>query len=128
MIMSMITQSGNSQKYVGVEISPATLEVANGKEFFLSLSLKPSEGIHLNAEPPVTIKSADSVKFSIDSFSKTGEYLDSSKPLRVKCIASGLKSGTHTVIVEITYTYCSSKEGWCRMAKDRRSIDLRVKS
>jgi hypothetical protein len=126
--MVMISTVLGSTDYVGVKVSPGTLEAENGNTVSFTLRLKASEGIHLNAEPAIIVKSmTNGAELSIAEIHKAGEYLDLAKPIRVSCRVDGLTPGRHRVDFFLSYTYCSDNEGWCRMGKDSSSIEIHVK-
>ena len=118
----------DSQNYVVVEIKGRTAEVRNDKPFLLYLSMKPIGGIHINVEPPISVKQLDDMTaLNVKKVPKSGEYLDSSKPIEVECKVKGVGAGPHKLRFVVDYTYCSDKEGWCRMGKDTVSATVRVK-
>ncbi len=130
LLLSMLMMSTvlGSTDYVGVKVSPGTLEAENGNTVSFTLRLSASEGIHLNAEPTLTVKSAtNGAELSIAEVHKSGDYLDLGKPIKITCKVDGLTPGRHRVNFVLRYTYCSDKEGWCRMGKDSSSIEIHVK-
>lgn len=114
--------------YVTVEVPSSLLEVDDGKAVLFSLKLTPAEGIHVNLEPPVSVKSeTHGASFRVVGVEKSGEYLDSEKPVTVECVANGMATGLHRVWILISYTYCSDEERWCRMSNDSAPVELVVK-
>ncbi len=130
LLLSMVMMSTvlGSTDYVKVEIRPGTLEAENGSAVSFTLRLRASEGIHVNAEPTLTVRSTTSgAELSIAEIHKLGDYLDLGKPIKITCKVDGLKPGQQRVNFVLSYTYCSDKEGWCRMGKDSSSIEIHVK-
>jgi hypothetical protein len=136
----MITMSValDSQKYVVVEVKTRSAVVENDKPFFLFVAIKPISGVHINAQPPISIKTIGSAatinikevpepRAHAPLAQKLGEYLDVSKPIEVECKLAGVKAGPHKLSFAIDYTYCSEKDGWCRMGKDTVFVTVRVK-
>jgi hypothetical protein len=119
----------DSQKYVVIEVKNASLiDVENGKPFLFFIKIKPASGIHVNVQPPISVKPlTDGTTINVKRIPESGEYLDLSKPIEVECNVTGMNRGQHKVNFVVTYTYCSEKEKWCRFGKDTTSISLRVK-
>jgi len=131
-LLLMITMSValDSQKYVVVEVKSQSSVVENGKPFFLFFIIKAVSGVHLNAQPPISIKpigDTTTIKIKGVTEQKSGEYLDVSKPIEVECRLNGAEAASRKLSFEIGYTYCSEKDGWCRMGKDTVSVTVRVK-
>jgi len=100
----------SKNKYVSSDFK---LEKGKHNEFALIVTLKPTNGIHINSEPAPSIKFNDppveilEIKFD----KKEKNYIDTQKPIIVK-----LKSKTKNLKSlrgELTYFYCSNSEGWC---------------
>ncbi len=128
MLVMMMSVAFGSAGYVKVEVKPATLEVENGTPASFELRLKAGDGIHVNAVPPITIKTTtDGAELSVSDLPRTGDYLDLGRPIKIQCKVTGLEPGLHRVDFVLGYTYCSDNEGWCRMGKDSTSIEIKVK-
>lgn len=128
LIVTTMSIAFDPQKYVGVETKPASIEVENGKRFSFFITLRPASGIHINAEPPISVKPAiDGARLSVREIPKKGDYVDSSKPIKVDCTVTGVGAGLHKISFVVGYTFCSENEGWCRMGKDTLSVSVRVK-
>ncbi|MGO9481332.1 MAG: hypothetical protein ACLP05_06095 [Candidatus Kryptoniota bacterium] len=135
-LLTIMTMSSviDSQKYVAIEVENADSMVAeNGKPFSFSIRVKPASGIHVNAQPPLYVKSlADGVTMnfkpvqSLGGQTAAGEYLDLSKPLRVECNIMDMAIGRHKIDFVISYTYCSEEGKWCRFGNDTTAISVRV--
>ena len=129
LLLVMIMNVGlESQKYVMVEAKPPTVGVENGKTFFLQVKFKPANGIHVNVQPPVTVRSLDDeIIANVKEMPASGEYLDFTKPVEIECKMTKGRIGEHRLNLVIDYTYCSDKEKWCRMGRDTVSVKVRVK-
>jgi hypothetical protein len=126
LILMMIT-SIKSADYIKLEVKPAILDVGGDRQGHFEIMLKASEGIHVNSQPAITVRSlTDKVQFAVTDLPKSGDYLDLSRPIKVACDASGLSHGQHRAEFVVSYTYCSDNEGWCRMGKDSISIEIKV--
>ena len=136
----MVTMSValDSQRYVVVEVKSRSAVVENDKPFLLFVTIRPVNGVHVNAQPPISIKAIESAasinikevpepRAHVPVAQKLGEYLDVSKPIEIECKLAGVKAGPHKLSFQIDYTYCSEKDGWCRMGKDTVFAIVRVK-
>ena len=118
----------DTNRYVAVEVPVSAVEVQNGKPVTFSIWLKTTDGIHVNAEPPVTLNSkTEGASFKITTIGKDGDHIDAGKPIAIECETEGLASGLHRAVFLMRYTYCSDTEKWCRMASDSVTVDLKVK-
>ncbi len=128
LFISMLSVILGSTDYVKVQVKPATLEIENGVPASFDVQLRASEGVHINAQPAITIKSeTGGADLSVAELPKTGDYLDMDKPIKVRCKVGGLAPGLHRIDFVLGYTYCSDKEGWCRIGRDSSSIEIKVK-
>ncbi|MFZ1080806.1 MAG: hypothetical protein WAO19_02640 [Candidatus Kryptoniota bacterium] len=120
--------AADSQKYVIVEVKSPTTNVENGKPFSFFIKIKPANGIHINVQPPISIKPlTDGTTMNVKEIPESGEYLDLSKPIEVEGVVTRMNLGQRKVNFVVSYTYCSEKEKWCRFGKDTISVSLRVK-
>jgi hypothetical protein len=56
-----------------------------------------------------------------------GKYLDLSLPVVFPvALASGATAGGHDVKANVTYFYCSKREGWCRKGTSEVEFDVKV--
>jgi len=128
LLLAIMSVAFESQKYVVVELKSKSVEVENDVAFVLLVSLKPANGIHVNVEPPISVKPLDeSTKLNLKEVSMSGDYFDSSKPIIGECKVTRVAVGKHKISFIVNYTYCSDKEGWCRMGKDTVSATVNVK-
>ena len=118
----------DSHKYVTVEIKKNSVAVENGKPFSVFIQLKPAYGIHLNAKPPVSVKSlTDNLKMKVEDVPIVGEWIDPARPIEIKGNVISMNSVRHEAKFVLSYTYCSEKEKWCRFGNDTISIFLKAK-
>ncbi len=85
----------------------------------ISFTFQPKNGIHINTEPVPEIN-FDSSTTIIENgkflpLSKTKkEYLETTKPVVYQfTIPKNTSAGKYIIKGELTYFYCSDKEGWC---------------
>lgn len=124
----MVSVIFGSTDYVKVQVEPATLEIENGVPASFDVRLRASEGVHINAHPAITVKSeTEGADLSVANLPKAGDYLDTDKPIKVRCMVGGLSPGFHRIDFVVGYTYCSDREGWCRIGKDASAIEIKVK-
>ena len=135
LVLTTMSVAFNSQKYVAVDAKSQTRNVENGKTFLILVTIKPVDGIHVNAAPPLSIKPLVEDAMSgnglttlgVKAISKKGDYLDLSKPIQVECKVTGINPGLHKINFIVGYTFCSEKEGWCRMGSDTVSVTVKVR-
>jgi len=101
--------------------------VAAGDTARLNLSFKVDAGYHVNAIPPLTLQMPQKTplhllkdRFEPDStrmgaVSRAGyRVLDVTRPLVFPAVVpERAATGVHKSAVQITYYFCSDKEGWC---------------
>jgi len=125
MIMSIAT---DSQKYVTIRVKKDLLVVENDKPFSFYIIVKPASGIHVNAQPPVSVKPLEAeMIMKLKKITMLGEWLDSSKPIEIEGKVASMDSGEHEIKFIVSYTYCSEKDKWCRFGNDTISVSLKVK-
>ncbi len=124
----MISLGIGTGKYVGLEVNPSKFEMKEGQSHQFRIRFMPVEGIHVNAQPPLTIKSeVDGVTFRIVKVHASSDYLDPSKPVDIDCTAGRLSPGLHKITFSLGYTFCSDAGKWCRMGNDTLSVDINIK-
>ncbi len=111
----------SKNKYVSSDFK---FEKGKHNEFALIVTLKPTNGIHINSEPAPSIKFNDPLVEILEiKFDKTEKnYIDTQKPIIVK-----LKSKTKNLKSlkgELTYFYCSDSEGWCSKFVEKFEVKL----
>ena len=123
-VMSFIT---GSQKYVSFHASSQSSSIKNGEPFDILVNIKPAAGIHLNANPPISVKPVDgSAVMTLRQPGLRGEYLDLARPVKIECEVKGLPEGDRTISFILGYTFCSADEGWCRMGSDTIAVNVKV--
>jgi hypothetical protein len=129
MLVILTLNSGfDSQRYVTVKVERTSIQVESGKPFFIFVKIRPADGIHVNAQPPVSVKSLDSqTTLNIKAIPSSGDYLNPSKPIEIEGRVSGVGAGPHKISFIVDYTYCSEKDRWCRMGKDTVFVTIRLK-
>lgn len=119
----------DTPKHVTVEVPSSLIEVENGRPVLFRIRLTPADGIHINMNPPVSVTSETvGASLKVREADTSGEYLDSTEPITVECLADGMTPGLHRARFLIRYTYCSEKEQWCRMGNDSALVELMVKN
>ncbi len=127
-MLIMIGAMLGTSRYIRVEVAPSVLETEEGIPATFELRLKAGNGIHVNAQPAVSVKSdTKGVSLSIEGMKEIGSQVDLNQPIVVRCGINGLAPGTHVVKFLLNYTFCSDKEEWCRMGNDSLSIEVKVK-
>ncbi|MEN3037973.1 MAG: hypothetical protein ABDI07_02275 [Candidatus Kryptonium sp.] len=110
LVFSIFTTQPKTTKYV---VSNFKLEKSKSDEFILLITLKPNDGIHINAEPKPEIKINEAFAEVLSiNFDKTKDnYIDTKKPIivRLKINTQEIKS----LSGKFTYLFCSATEGWC---------------
>ena len=122
-------ESNKTNDYVKVEFSVKLKVKKQGVSGELLINFKPKEGIHINLDPPVTVKfDSNSLAVSAGKLetSKIKEYLDASKPVKQRFTLSG-NSKTALLKGVLTYFYCSAAEGWCSRFKQPFEINVKIK-
>ncbi|MCS7229143.1 MAG: hypothetical protein RMJ81_04460 [Candidatus Kryptonium sp.] len=110
LLFSLFNLQPKTNKYVS---SYFKLEKFNPDEFILLITLKPKDGIQINAEPKPEIKINEAFAEVLSiKFDKTRDnYIDTRKPIivRLKLKTQEIKSLSGKFI----YLFCSATEGWC---------------
>jgi len=107
---------------VKTEISVSRNVLRPGERGDIVLHLDPSDGIHVNARPPVTFAVAPGGIVILDSLAEQPidvrhGYLATSHPVRQPFhVLPDTRPGEYTLRGTCTYFYCSDNEGWCRKA------------
>ena len=124
-------ESPKINEFVKCEISVKQKSMKAGATGELLISLKPKDGIHINLDPPLTLKLDSSVAYSLVGkpiFSKTNksEYIDIAKPIKQSfTLSKKIKPGLVQLKGTLSYFYCSGSDGWC--ARFKQPIDISVK-
>lgn len=135
LFLSASVQTGEKptkNEYVDVTISIKQKSLKPGTAGELLISFKPKRGIHINLDPPLSVK-IDSSEFvasvgKLDTLrdARTA-YLDVAKPVRqLFTLSKKIKPGTVTIRGLLTYFYCSDAEGWCSRFKQPIEVSVPV--
>lgn len=121
----------DENEYVQVNYLIKPTELKPGGEAKLIINFQPTQGILINLKPPIKIEIDNKIAVlkNVDlPKSKSGEYLDHNKPITQTIkLNRGLKPGKVTIKGNLTYFYCSEKEGWCTKAKQPIELNIIVK-
>lgn len=122
----------NVNKFVQCEIKLVEQSLKAGSAGTLQFILKPTKGIHINLDPPMSLNLDKSdviskVEKLMAPKDKKHEYLDATKPVFAKItIAKNAKPGTIKLKGTFTYFYCSDAEGWCNRFKQPMELTLTI--
>jgi hypothetical protein len=131
---SILVAGDKSQtnEFVSVKVTLKKNIIKAGSTGELIVSLKPTNGIHINIDPPVTIK-LDSTGIDISTSkmvvpaSTKEKYLDITKPIKQEfTVAKTMRPGKTILKGIISYFYCSGSDGWCSRFKQPFEIPLTV--
>ncbi len=115
-------------KHVQFKVSIVEKAIKPGSAGTIQISLTPVKGIHINLDPPMSLKldstaSITKVDELITHKNDANGYLDFSKPITVKfSVAKNTKPGKLSLKGIFIYFFCSDAEGWCNRYK--QPIDL----
>lgn len=120
-------------EFVDVKISLKQKEVKPGSTCDLLIRFKPKEGIHINFDPPISLKFDSTLylnkveKLRIPRKPKQ-DYLDTKQELVQKfSIAKDTPPGNIVIKGALTYFYCSGSDGWCSRFKQPFEFSIKVK-
>lgn len=134
-VSALLTAGGpppSENKYVKFSASLKQDKLKAGSKGLLLIKLEPQSGIHINLQPPMSLKLEDTSAVRLGSkleFSKikkdTSEFLDASKPITQPfMIVKDAKPGVATLTATLTYFYCSDADGWC--SRFRQPVDMKI--
>jgi hypothetical protein len=121
-----------TNEFVAVKVTAQKSTLKAGSTGELIVNFKPKSGIHINFDPPVTVKldSAEAVTASGKTIvppPTKDKYLDITKPVRQQfTISKSVKPGKVTLKGIISYFYCSGSDGWCSRFKQPFEVSLTV--
>lgn len=127
----LITLAEDENEHVQVNylIKPSVLKP--GDEAKLIINFQPAKGILINLKPPITVEIDKKIAIlkNIElSKSRSGEYLDHNKPItQIIKLNRNIKPGKVKIKGNLTYYYCSEKEGWCTKANQNIELNITVK-
>jgi len=119
-------------KYVQCEIKLVEQSLKAGATGTVQISLKPTKGIHINLDPPMSLNLDKYAAISkIEKLNtpkdKKHDYLDAGKPVTAKfTVAKNAKPGSIKLIGTFMYFYCSDAEGWCNRFKQPVELTLNI--
>ncbi|MBI5216697.1 MAG: hypothetical protein HY960_13175 [Ignavibacteriae bacterium] len=136
-IVMMLVSSGDKSKpsvnkFVQCEIKLVEQSLKAGSTGTVQISFKPTKGIHVNLDPPMSLNLDKSDVISkIEKLETTKDkkhdYLDATKPVTAKfTITKNAKPGTIKLKGTFTYFYCSDAEGWCNRFKQPIELALTI--
>jgi len=135
-ILSCSLLAGDASKvneYVKVDIKVKQKYMKPGETGELKITFKPKSGIHINLDPPLSIKidsTADvrsSGKFDIPKSTKKG-YFDITKTAKQQfTLSRKITSGTVLLKGMLSYFYCSDTDGWCSRFKQPFEFTISIK-
>lgn len=124
---------GQSNSFVRVETVLARTDLEAGGSGSMLISFTPVDGIHITAEPPVTVRVERNRLVSLKRgpnirIDKESKFLSTSQPVEQQFIVSKkAKPGEYSVEGTITYYFCSDAEGWCRKASQPVTLKLTIR-
>lgn len=120
-------------EFVDVKLSLKQKVVKPGSTCDLLIRFKPKQGIHINFEPPISVK-FDSTTYlnKIDKLiiprKPKQEYLDTKQELVQKfSIANDTPTGDIVLKGTLIYFYCSGSDGWCSRYKHPFEVSVKIK-
>jgi hypothetical protein len=118
--------------FVAVEVRFEPSAVAPGGRGTVEVRFVPADDIHINADPPVSVR-LDASPLHIPGgrlevqTGGDGGSVDTGAPVRHEVlIAPNAVEGPATLTGEVIYYYCSDSEGWCRRAARAFSLPVLV--
>jgi hypothetical protein len=119
-------------KFVKVDATLAKDTLQPGREGTILVSFTPIDGIHINIDPPVTVKLEKNSFISLQgkpeiSTDKESGFLSTSAPIEQGFhVSEKAKSGEHIIKGTIVYYFCSDNEGWCRKFAQPITLHLSI--
>ncbi len=108
------------------------LTFKRGAKGFLTFTLNPDKGIHINSDPAPsfvfdsTCGIAADGKLEVPKDEKT-KFVSKKLPIKQGfLIPAGVTTGTVSIRGTLTYYYCSDAEGWCSRFKQPVEISVKV--
>ena len=123
-------ESGQDNRFVKVDVSLADTLLQPGSKGKILVLFTPVDGIHINADPPVSVKINRNRLMSlrgdpdITTDKETG-FLSASTPVEQRfSVSQTAVAGEHRITGTIVYYFCSDTEGWCR--KQSQAVTFRL--
>ncbi|MBA4312444.1 MAG: hypothetical protein C0417_07420 [Chlorobiaceae bacterium] len=120
-------------EFVDVKVSLKQKEVKPGSTCDLLIRFKPKQGIHINFEPPISVKFdstlyLNKVEKLIIPRKPKQEYFDHKQDLIQKfSITKDTPPGDIVLKGTLIYFYCSGSDGWCSRYKHPFEVSVKVK-
>lgn len=99
----------------------------------LSITFKPKKGIHINLDPPLSIKfdSTDVITTlgkPVIPKAKKDNYVDIDKSVKQRfTLSNKMKSASVVLKGILSYFYCSGTDGWCSRFKQPFEFTISIK-
>jgi hypothetical protein len=119
-------------KSVKVDLTLANPAVQPGGKGTILVSFTPIDGIHINADPPVTLNLEKNQFISLQgepelSIDKENGFLSTSNPVEQAFhVSKKARSGEHSIKGTIIYYLCSDTEGWCTKFTQPITLKLNI--
>jgi hypothetical protein len=113
-----VAGDASSNEYVQLDARLSRAALSPGAHAKIVFTLRPAEGIHINAEPPPSFaldSPSVATLLGVPSMERdTKGYLATGTPLRQSfIIAPKAPPGPSRLRGELVYYYCSDARGWC---------------
>jgi hypothetical protein len=113
------TKAGG-QGAIAVSFVPQDPDVKVNQEPGPRIKLDPAQQVLVDKQPPAP---THVTPYDPD----TARYLDPAQPVRFPvALAAGARKGRQTLRANVTYFYCSKREGWCRKGTDEVELPVTV--
>ena len=125
-------QREKENKFVKVDVTLATAAVQSGGKGAILVSFTPIDGIHINVDPPLTVKLEKNRFISLQGkpdicTDKESGFLSTSTPVEQRFhVSEKAKPGEYTIKGTIVYYFCSDTEGWCRKFAQPITLKLNI--
>lgn len=130
----VLAGASSPNEYVRLEVRPASTTMHPGANGILEFRFFPTDGIHVNVDPPVVFSLDSGVvavvvkgKPVMTTDAKTG-FLSTMTPVTQEIVV-GTRAATGPLTVKgtVTYFFCSDSEGWCNRQKEPVEFMIMVK-
>ena len=119
-------------RFVNVDVTLANAAVHPGGKGTILVSFTPIDGIHINVDPPVTVKIEKNRFIALEgepdvSTDKESGFLSTSSPVEQRFhVSEKAISGEHTIKGTIVYYFCSDTEAWCTKFAQPITLKLNI--
>jgi hypothetical protein len=130
---SFCGETPKKNEYVDIQIKIKQNEFKPGSTGELEIRFKTKEGIHINFEPPISLKfDSTALLYKVEKLNvprkPKQEYLNTAQPLIQKfTLAKNISTGTSIIKGTLTYFYCSGSDGWCSRFKYPFEVPIKIK-